>query len=231
MIKIVGLNSENKPYNMQIKIDIKKMDNLNSKQILKISKNYIINIGQINSFSFIKKIVHNEINLNIFGFSKGKKKNISLNELNIEKELFDDIIIIANKGGDYKPENFFPIDKEMYSNLVKNIQEERDKIKINETSESEIGSESESESESEYVNSEEDDEKEDNEYDNYLNENSEINEEVNLNKLLCKKTIKKKRVCKDVISSNYEDIINIIGTEKNDISDIGSELEEEDYEY
>ena len=195
MINIVGLNNNNQSYNMQIKIDIKNNKlSLNSNKIFKISKDYILNIGNKTSFSYIEKKTYNEINLHFFGFTKGKQLNTSLNHIHIEKELYDDIIIVANKGNYNKIDNLLPLDKKMYINLVKSESIESESI------------ESESESESEFENSDDDEdledyekidyEKIDNESDILLNED---NEKINLNKLLCKKTIKKKGFVKILI--------------------------------
>lgn len=213
MIEIIGLKYNKNIYNMQVTLNIKKNNgDLESDKVLKLIKNKILDMGVQKSFSYIEKKNVDGLEFHFFGFTRGKKINTSLNIFKIEKVLYEDIIVICTNGGN-KFINLVSIDKEIFNEFIQKYR---------------ISCESESESDSEYDNS--NDEEDDDDLDNILLD--ENNEEINLNKLLSKKTVKKKRVLQqNIFSENYENIINIIAKENEIISDIGSELEEEDYEY
>jgi len=216
MIEIIGLKYNKYIYNMQLDLTIKNNGELKSNAVLKLIKNKISDLGVQKSFSYIEQKNLDGIEFHFFGFTKGKKINTSLNVFKIETVLYEDIIVICTNGGN-KFTDLVSIDKEIFNDFIQKYR---------------ISCESESESDSEYDNSndEENIDDDDDDLDNILLD--ENNEEINLNKLLSKKTVKKKRVLQqNIFSADYENIIDIIENEKEIISDIGTELEEEDYEY
>ena len=201
---------------MQLDLNVKKNNGeLKSNVVLKLIKNKILDLGVQKSFSYIEKKNLDGVEFHFFGFTRGKKKNTNLKIFKIETVLYEDIIIIRTNGGNHFT-NIVSIDKEIFNDFVQKYR---------------ISCESESESDSEYENSDDDEDDDDDDgEDNILFD--ENNEEINLNKLLSKKTVKKKRgLQQNIFSADYENIIDIIENEKEILPDMGSELEEEDYEY
>merc|ERR1712147_319930 len=99
-----------------------KKKKIDPKLLFKISKKNILNIGVKKTFSFIKKILINDIYLHFFGFIEGEDINTSLNQINIYNKIYGDIIIVATNKDEGKISDIYPIDIKKFTNLITNIQ-------------------------------------------------------------------------------------------------------------